>query len=442
MLSILIVDDEFSNREILSEIIKKLGHFVETAEDGKIALQKTMNHKYDLILSDIRMPNYDGIEFFNTFQNLNSNSNTTQFAFMTAYGKIDEAIELMKKGALHFLTKPLRKKDIVKIIDEVKQRQNTPKVTIQNKTLPLGISKEFKNVLDTVHKIANSNANILLVGESGTGKEVIARYIHSLSNRSNQKFSTIHSAAIPENLLESELFGYEKGAFTGSTHSNLGILRSANNGTVFIDELSSMSLLNQTKLLRVIQNKEIIPIGSNKISTVDLRWISATNVHLQTLVDKGLFREDLLFRLNVIQIDLPTLKERKDDILYLADIFLHELCSKEGKKIIIIKNETKQFLENYSWPGNIRELRNVIERAVILSKSSEFTSDLLPDHFLAESVSNEIKIKVGATLQSIEDKVIEKTLISCNWDKNAAAIILGVAPRTIYRWIEKQENSL
>lgn len=442
MLSVLIVDDELSNREILFEIINRHGHKVDLAEDGRVALQKAMQNKYDLILSDIRMPNYDGIEFFNAYHSMVSQTNRAQFAFMTAYGKIDEAIDLMRKGALHFLTKPLKKKDITKLIDEVVQTFKNTYFNKDSNHKPLGNSHYFKNVIDTANKIAATNANVLLVGESGTGKEVIANYIHSVGNRSNQKFVAFHSASVPESLIESELFGYEKGAFTGATHSNQGLIRSADLGTFFIDEISSMPISTQTKLIRVIQNKEIQPLGSTKTTSVNVRWIAATNIDLNVLVSKGLFREDLLFRLNVIQIKLPALRERRDDIIFLAETFIDEFCKRENKSILNITNEVKNVLENYYWPGNIRELRNVIERAVILSNCNELGIELLPEHLHESKLSHEIKFKVGSTLQSVEDELIEKTLHSCNGDKNAAAIILGVAPRTIYRWIEKNENKL
>ncbi len=446
-LNVLIVDDELSNREILSEIMLRLNHNVEAVSDGVQALRKIIDFEYDLILSDIRMPNMDGIQLFDAFQNIGKHKLNTRFAFMTAYGRLDEAIDLMKRGALHFLTKPLKKKDIQNLCDEVVQLNkfksyNVTSDSLLDNNLLIGKSKSMKSIIELCNTIANSNANIFIQGESGTGKEVIAQYIHKIGNRSKNPFIIFHSSGIPETLLESELFGFEKGSFTGATQSKTGLIRAAEGGTFFIDELASMPMSTQTKLLRVLQDKKVQPIGSNKTFQVDTRWITASNEDLNVLVNQNLFRDDLLFRLNVIQIIIPPLRERKEDIYDLSMYFINEFSNRENKAPIKLSNEIINIFNNYSWPGNVRELRNVIERAVVLAKDTDFNASLIPDHIISKNDQKEIKIQIGTSLEKVNDALIEETLKSCKGDKIAAAAILGITPRTIYRWIENNHKQI
>ncbi len=439
MLDILIVEDELHNREAMSEIITRLNCRIDTASDGNIALKMSLDKEYDLILTDIRMPNMDGITLFDSFHALNKSFFKTHFAFMTAYGRMEEAIDLMRRGALHFLTKPLKKRDIVLLLEEVEKRKAHPVSLREQVARPLGNSHAFKNILKICDQIAHTATNVLITGESGTGKEIIARYIHDSGARTKRPFVAFHSSGVPETLMESELFGFEKGAFTGANHSKMGLIRAAEGGSFFIDELASMSLSSQTKLLRIIQDKLVQPIGATKAIQCDVRWIAATNRDLFELSKQGLFREDLLYRLSVLVIELPPLRSRKEDIAELTDSFVDEFCKRENRTKLKLSSQVVEIFQNYTWPGNIRELKNIIERAVVLTTTSELDIDSLPQYLSNVQSRNEIIFKVGTSLQSVEDALIEQTLKSCQGDKNTGAMILGVAPRTLYRWIEKRE---
>lgn len=446
MLRILIAEDEAHNREALSEILKRMGHEPIAAVDGQEALEKLSTMAIDLVLSDVRMPRMDGLQFFDAFRQLFSGGAEPPFVFMTAYGRLEEAVEAMRKGALNFLSKPLRKKDILVVVEDAERlldargRAGSSESAAQNRHEAIYASRAFAEVAALVDKVAPTLASVLLVGESGTGKEVLARRLHERSNRASHPFVAFHAGATPETLLESELFGFEKGAFTGAEQSRMGQVRSAHRGTFFIDELSSMPLALQAKLLRVLQERAVHPLGAQAPVDVDVRWVAATNTELEPLVEQGRFREDLLYRLRVVVIEIPPLRARPEDIEVLAEHFMQGFCAEAGRAPLVMHQATRSLLREYAWPGNVRELRNVIERAVALSDGAEFEPRLLPDHLAQASRSREIRVAVGSSLQSVEDRLIEETLRSCNGDKGQAAAILGVAPRTIYRWLERREE--
>ncbi|MEW6057498.1 MAG: sigma-54 dependent transcriptional regulator [Bdellovibrionota bacterium] len=445
MLRILVVEDEAHNREALLEMLKRLGHEPYAAVDGHEGLELFSKMSFDLILSDVRMPRMDGLQLLEALRQLvPPEMPMPAFAFMTAYGRIEDAVSAMRKGALNFLSKPLRKKDIVALLEEVEYRISIGSAHQAETDAHLGdavyASRAFGEVVGLVDRVAASLASVLFVGESGTGKEVLARRLHEKSARNQGPFVAFHAGAMPETLLESELFGHEKGAFTGAEQARIGRIRSAHGGTFFFDELATMPLGVQAKILRVVQDRSVLPLGATTPVDCDVRWIAATNKELGPLVTQGSFREDLLYRLSVIVIDLPPLRDRPEDIEILTDHFMREFSEREGRKPLAISQQTRQLLRAYSWPGNVRELRNVIERAFALSVGQEFGLELLPSHIAESQRSREIRFAVGTPLQSVEDRMIEETLASCNGDKNQAATILGVAPRTIYRWLERREQ--
>ncbi|MBI3556749.1 MAG: sigma-54-dependent Fis family transcriptional regulator [Deltaproteobacteria bacterium] len=445
MLRILIAEDEAHNREALVEIIKRLGHEPIAAVDGQDALERASTTAFDLILSDVRMPRVDGLQFFDALRKLSSSSSGGRmppFIFMTAYGRLEEAVEAMRKGALNFLTKPLHKKDISVAIEDARRvieaRPDRGAATAAAPGGAVYVSRAFADVVALIDKVAPSQASVLLVGESGTGKEVLARRLHENSTRGAGPFVAFHAGAMPETLLESELFGHEKGAFTGADTARLGQIRSAHRGTFFLDELSSMPAGLQAKLLRVLQDKQVQPLGAAAPIDCDVRWVAASNKALEPLVEQGQFREDLLYRLRVVVVELPPLRSRPEDIGVLTDQFLRQFALAAERPTLAVDDLTRELLRNYSWPGNVRELRNVVERAVALADGNEFTTALLPERIALVSRAREIRVAVGTSLQSAEDRIIEETLRSCAGDKVQAAAILGVAPRTIYRWIEKR----
>ena len=442
MLRILIVEDEAHNRDVLVEIIKRLGHEPSTAVDGQDALERASTLQFDLVLSDVRMPRSDGLQFFDALKALSPPGRMPPFIFMTAYGRLEEAVEVMRKGALNFLTKPLHKKDISSAIEDARRvieaRRDTAVSPVVDVSGAVYVSRAFADVVSLIDKVAPSLASVLLVGESGTGKEVLARRLHQQSGRGAGPFVAFHAGAMPETLMESELFGHEKGAFTGAETARLGQIRSAHRGTFFLDELSSMPAGVQAKLLRVLQDKQVQPLGATAAIDCDVRWVAASNRALEPMVAQGLFREDLLYRLRVVVVELPPLRNRPEDVEVLTDHFIEEFAAASGRAPLVIDGVARALLRDYSWPGNVRELRNVVERAHALADGPEFTVALLPERIAKISQAREIRVAVGTTLQSAEDRLIEETLRSCAGDKAQAAAILGVAPRTIYRWIEKR----
>lgn len=441
---ILIVEDEAHNREAISDVLGRLGQDVVTAVDASDGLTKLTANAFDLVLSDVRMPGMDGIEFFKAAIRVLQDS-MPSFAFMTAYGRLDEAVEAMRLGAVHFLAKPIRKKDLEALVSEVsKERANVGAKTEGRRspitTEPVYVSRIFGEVLQTVDRVASSLASVLLVGESGAGKEILARRIHERSARSKGPFIAFHAGAVPDTLAESELFGYVKGAFTGADRDKMGLLSQAHGGTFFLDELSTMPLSIQAKLLRVLQDRQVQPLGAVSSHPVDVRWVAATNVDLKKEIDQGSFRQDLHYRLSVVVIEIPSLRERIDDVAPLTRAFIDELSEREGKAPLVLDEGVIEKLQQYPWPGNVRELRNVVERAVALASDGRFTENLLPDQVRSAEKAREVRIAVGTSLQNAEDKLIEETLRMCGGDKVQAAAILGVAPRTIYRWLEKRTS--
>ena len=376
MYRVLVVDDDEQMRVALSATLKHLNYDAKIAKDAKEALKILKKEKFDVILSDLKMPKMDGVEFLKEVKKMGISS---PFIMITAFGDVKTAVETMKLGAFDFILKPFSQQALKKVLDLAISHSaiQTETETVQGSDAEEFIftSPKMQNIVKLAQKVAKTDATVLLIGESGTGKEVLAKYIHSISNRSKGKFVAVNCAAIPSNLLESEMFGYEKGAFSGAVKSHPGKFEQANKGTILLDEISEMPLELQAKLLRVIQEKTVDRIGSTESISVDVRIICTTNRNIEEEVKKGNFREDLYYRISVFPIKIPPLKERKEEIIPLAEMFLKKFSAKFKKNIKQISEDAKDLLLNYPWHGNVRELQNVIERAVVLCEGDKLTKD-------------------------------------------------------------------
>lgn len=453
---ILLVDDDFQGLESSKKILEMDGYRVDTAGDGQEALEKLRSRfsspgeRYDLVLTDVRMPRMGGLEFLKALKLCDQN---IPVVLMTAYGSVDDAVWAMKMGAVDFLTKPFKRQVLLSTIRTALQRTNYRGVSLADDSHAasdgtddlIGVSQPILALKQQIQQVAPTTATVLILGESGSGKEKVARWVHQRSNRANAPFVAMNCAAMPEALIESELFGFEKGAFTGAHSSRAGLFESAHGGTLLLDEIGDMPLLLQAKLLRVLQEGEIKRIGSNRSIPVDVRIIAATHQNLAKMVSDGKFRQDLLYRLEVITLSLPPLRERKSDIPLLAEHFLKRSVIQHQKNIHNIDPAAMSALVHHSWPGNIRELSNVIERAVILSNSAEIKWSDLPEHIrqveggtpFSSMWAETIQIPLGTSLREVEELLILKTLEATAGDKNMAAKLLGTTSRTIYRKLDQ-----
>ncbi|MDD5307755.1 MAG: sigma-54 dependent transcriptional regulator [Deltaproteobacteria bacterium] len=442
--TILIVDDDRNNLLSLEKIFNRESMRVLTALDGKEALDLCRSHAVDVLLTDLMMPGMGGSDLL---QAVKAVSPDTEVVVMTAYGSVESAVEAMKKGAYDFVEKPLKRSAIVKTLRKAAERHS---LVVENRTLRtrlmkfekrtiIGNSPVFRRTLEVAMQAAPSRATVLVAGESGTGKELVARAVHESSNRANRAFVAVNCAALPETIMEAELFGYERGAFTGAVDHRDGRFKAADGGTIFLDEVGEMSLAVQVKLLRVLQESEFEPLGG-KTTRVDVRVIAATNRDLEEEVKRGSFREDLYYRLNVIVITLPPLRQRLDDVPLLADHFLNIHAARNGKDIRGIAPDAMDLLTSYYWPGNVRELENVIERAVVLTRGNTIAvADLPPRIADEERFQGQITVSIGTPLEEIERRMIRETLRYTKGDKRLAAQLLGIATRTIYRKLEALE---
>ncbi len=452
--TILVVDDEKAHLDILKRIFEREGFHAICADSGKRALELLRQHHTHVMLTDMVMPGMSGSEVLRACKTI---SPETEVVVMTAYGTIESAVEAMKDGAYDFITKPLKKVFITKVVKQALEKQT---LLLENKTLRqqletlrpqeiIGQSPAIVETLKVIRQAGPSVASVLLTGESGTGKEVLARAIHKLSPRADKPFVTINCGALPESILESELFGYEKGAFTGADQRREGRFEAAHEGTIFLDEVSEMSASTQVRLLRVLQEGEVVRLGSNETINVDLRIVAATNQDLEKAIDKGRFREDLYYRLNVISIPIPPLRDRAGDVTLLANFFLRRYTKKNEKDIQGITSRAMDSLCDHDWPGNVRELENVIERAVVLSADPVIDEDDLPSKISKSSDGGSEKtvedrgvfLQVGTSLEDAEMMLLQETLKATSGDKNLAAKLLGVATRTIYRKLEAAERA-
>ncbi len=452
--SVLVVDDTPGIREALRKILSKEGYQVFEADDGEKAIAILQKEDIGVVVTDLKMPHVDGIELLKIAKTI---APDIEVILITGHGTVEVAVEVMKDGAFDFIQKPFNKVTVLKIVQKAFEKRS---LVMENRMLHerlkdtqgadnvIGRSPAMRTVMDLVAQVAPSSANILITGDSGVGKEVIAKAIHDLSPRSQKNFVKVSCAALPETLLEAELFGYEKGAFTGAVSRREGRFELAHSGTLFLDEIGDINPAVQVKLLRVLQSGEFERLGGGKTFKADVRLIAATNASLKALVEQRKFREDLYYRLNVINVQLPSLVQRKDDIPLLADHFLRMYSRKNNKAIEGIARETMDILMRYTWPGNVRELENTIERAVVLTRDTVIMPSDLQDDIInaaregAEVTADErmLTIPVGKIpLKDIERMVMDETLRQAKGNKNVAARILGVSTRTLYRRMEGEE---
>jgi DNA-binding NtrC family response regulator len=445
---VLLVDDETGILDTLKILFKGEGYQVAVASSGRMALDSLERERPDLVLSDIRMPGADGLEVLKRARAIDPE---LPVILMTAQASLQSAMRAVNEGAYYYLQKPFANDELLAICRRaVEARQ----LKVENKRLkkeirrrdpgagarPIGRSRAFVEVLKLAETVAPTDSTVLLAGESGTGKEVVARYIHRLSERADKPFMSINCGALPESLLESELFGHVRGSFTGAVKDKDGLLVAANGGTFFLDEIGEMSPATQVKLLRAIQEREVIPVGATEPEVVDVRIIGATNLDLEEEIRKGSFRSDLYYRLNVIQLRLPPLRERKEDVELLALHFLERLARREGVEVPrALSREALEVLMGYDWPGNVRELENALERAAVVAVGGAIIPEGLP-----ERVRDRPEVRLAdealppnPTMEVIERAYIHWVLQAEGGNKTRAAEVLGIDPSTLYRKLNR-----
>lgn len=444
---VMVVDDEKNIRDGLGKFLEMDGHEVFLAENGQDAWERTSQGDIDLIITDLKMPEMSGEELLKRISSAYPN---IPVIILTGHGTIENAVETMRNGAYDFLTKPVNL-DHLSLL--VKRALSSRSLALEHRALQeeverlqkqnsvsrmiIGKSALMARILERIEQVAPTKASVLISGESGVGKELVADAIHNKSNRKNGPFIKVHCAALTKSLLESELFGHEKGAFTGASQQKKGRFELADGGTIFLDEIGEIDQSTQIKLLRVLQEKTFERVGGEKSIEVDVRIVSATNKDLRQEVKAGNFREDLFFRLNVINVEVPPLRDRKEDIPLLCSSFIKEFAKENDKNIEGMDPKVRMALINYSWPGNVRELRNVLEAAVVLSRTNILTLEDLPDNIKNEEDSQYIKVPLGASFSDMEKKLIQATLLHEKGNKSRTAEILGIGRKTLHRKIEE-----
>ena len=446
---VLVVDDDRAHRTMLRTLLRGWGYDAEEADDGKTAVESVERRPFDLVVMDIRMIKVSGIEALDRIKTINP---AIPVILMTAYSSVETAVEALKKGAYDYLTKPL---DFDKLKVTMERAMEHIHLKEENRMLKESLGKHFdrRNIignssamrllLETVAQVAPSEATVLLQGESGTGKELIAGAIHFNSPRKNGPFIKINCAAIAETLLESELFGHEKGAFTGADRKKEGKFVQANRGSLFLDEIGEMSLTMQAKLLRVLQEREVTRVGGESVIPVDVRVIAATNQKLKNKIEEGEFREDLYYRLNVVELGMPNLRDRREDIPLLAQRFLETFSEKNSKEVKGFTPQAMNHMIRYDWPGNVRELMNAVERAVVLTRSPFIDREVLPissedlieESGLFEAFAN--SSIAGKPLEEVERQAVVGTLDLCGGNKSEAARRLGITRKTLHSKLKK-----
>ena len=441
--TILIIDDEKNIRDGLAASFEMDGYNVKTAENGADGLELVAKGDIDLVITDLRMPGVSGEE---VVRRIASDTPAIPVIVLTGHGSIDAAVDAMRNGAYNFLTKPLNLDQLSMIVKRALQGRE---LKLQNSELKeaaeknavtsdmIGKSAPMQRVLSMIKKVADSKASVLITGESGVGKELVANAIHNLSSRKDKSFVKVHCAALSETLIESELFGHEKGAFTGADAMRKGRFELAHEGSIFLDEIGEINQSLQIKILRVLQERKFERVGGEQTIEVDVRVIAATNRNLEDEVKKGNFREDLYYRLNVVHIHVPPLRERKEDIPLIIAHYLDTFAKENGKQIKGFDNRAKSALYSYDWPGNIRELRNCVESAVLMASGEVITVDDLPPAINAKSADDGIKIPLGVSLEEAERMIIEQNLAANKNNKSKTAEILGIGRKTLSRKLEE-----
>jgi DNA-binding NtrC family response regulator len=449
--SILIVDDESGILDTLRILLRKEGFEVTTAQGGKAGLEQIRSGNHDIVLTDVRMPQVSGLDIL---QAAKDQDGMTPVILMTAQASLQTAVAAVNAGAFYYIQKPFSNDELLAILRRACEFRQ---IRVENRLLkqdirrrgerstvsrPIGKSRRFLEVLRLVEVVAPTDSTVLIQGESGTGKEVIARYLHNLSTRADGPFLSINCGALPENLLESELFGHVKGSFTGAVRDKQGLFAAARGGTFFMDEVGEMPPSLQIKLLRVLQEREVIPVGATEPIPVDVRIIAATNRDLEEEVRRGRFRSDLFYRLNVIALELPALRERRDDLVLLIDGFLQELATERGDPTRALTSEALDAVMVYDWPGNVRELQNALEHAVVLSKGDSIEPTALPERITRRRKEPLVaeRSSPNPSLDVIERAYIMWVLQSEGGNKTRAAEVLGIDPSTLYRKLSRYEE--
>jgi DNA-binding NtrC family response regulator len=443
---VLIVEDDAAARVGLEQLVKSWGFIAESAGDGEEALEKVTTFRPAIVISDLVMPRMDGLELLRALQQQGADATTL---LLTAQGTVETAVEAMKAGAYDYLTKPIDIQRLKVLLDKIVERLETLReVKALRRQLrehgtfgPLiGNSPEMRKIYQVIEQAAPTNASVLITGESGTGKELVAQTLHHLSPRASFPFVAINCAAIPETLLESEIFGHEKGAFTGAADRRQGCFELADRGTLFLDEIGEMTPATQVKLLRVLQERTFRRVGGRAEQSVDVRVIAATNIDPVEAVQKGKLREDLFYRLNVFAFRLPPLRERKEDLALLIQSFINEFNSSNQKSIAGVDHQAMRMIEQYAWPGNVRELKNVIERATILAPGPFIEPKHLPAslaHEPAVQHQPQVALAPGTTVEEAERRLIQMTLEHTRDNKTRAAEILGISLKTLHNKLNK-----
>ncbi|UFS72347.1 sigma-54 dependent transcriptional regulator [Geomonas sp. RF6] len=444
--SILVVDDEKGQRDILSTILGKEGYRVRAVSGAREALLELEREEFDLILTDLKMQGMSGMELM---ERVLAETPRQCVVMMTAHGTVDSAVEAMKKGAFDYLEKPLERDDLILTLQRafehialLKENRVLHKKLAETKRLPnmIGDHPKMMEVVRMINKIAPTQTTVLIYGESGTGKELVARAVHDGSPRREKPFFAINCAAIPDSLMESELFGHEKGSFTGAGSREIGLFEAAEGGTLFLDEIGEMTVSMQAKLLRAIQEKEIRRVGGKFNIPVDVRIISATNKDLEQETKKGGFREDLFYRLNVIRVTLPPLRERGNDVITLADFFLKKYSASCGIPVKGISKPAMKILLDYSWPGNVRQLESVIERGVLMAESDYIVPEDLPAEVHEHPSRTHLPFEFpagGISIEELERDLIIKAMERADWVISKAAPLLGISYKTLQYRLEK-----
>jgi DNA-binding NtrC family response regulator len=435
-ISILIVDDEESVRDSLFNWFIEDGYYVKSAEDAKTALLILESDSFDIILADIKMPGMDGLEMLRRIKHLKAESIVI---VMTAFATVDTAVQALKDGAFDYITKPFDPDDLSHLIRNAskqiklaEENENLRQqiVSLENVEDLIGQSEAMKKVLREIESVAQSNSSVVITGESGTGKELVAKAIHSNSSRKFFPLVSVHCGSLSESLLESELFGHEKGSFTGAMYNRKGRFEMADNGTIFLDEIGTISTKMQIDLLRVLETKKFVRVGGNKEISSDFRVICATNRDLKTMVEKSAFREDLYYRLNVVNIYVPALRERTEDIPLLVDYFIKKYCSSMNRPLVSIDSSALKRLEDFDFPGNVRELENMIERAIVVGNGRKITLKDLP-------LESSVAVSSVESLDELEKNHIYQILNKYSWNISRAAKALKVDRVTLYNKISK-----
>ena len=447
---LLVIDDDVAHLASLVKIFERMKLDVVGVPRGVEALRMTKDRSFSVILSDLMLPDYDGIALLKEMKVILPEA---EVIIMTAYGTIERAVESMREGAYDFITKPFRRAEIEQVVRRALERAN---LIAENRSLKeqlarvqdmgmtedgiIGHAPAFRKVFDIAAQAAPSMATILLMGESGTGKEVFAKAIHQRSPRRDQPFIVVNCGALPEGVIEAELFGVERGAFTGAVQTREGRFSRAKGGTLFLDEIGELPLHLQVKLLRVLQSGDYERVGGDRALKTDCRLIAATNIDLNQAIIDGDFREDLFYRINVIAITLPPLRARVDDIPLLAEYFLQKYNARHQREIEHLSPDLMQKFMRYGWPGNVRELENCIERAVVLSRSAMIQETDLPGEMtdLSPATDDMFSVPIGTPLQEVERRLLNRTLAFTQGDKRRAAQLLGIATRTVYRKLAEQ----